>query len=96
MHVTVSIIERLPVPVLSPGAPAFLEISALAVRLSRHPLDRAAAATLQARVARLYGLDAAEFRHVVGTFPLVPIEERDAALSAFADPGAANPRSSMR
>ena len=83
MHVTVSIIERLPVPVIAADAPAFGEIVALTARMSKQPADRHAAAALQARVARLYGLDCTEFRHVLGTFPLIPEEERDAAMAAF-------------
>jgi hypothetical protein len=83
MHVTVSIIERLPVPVIAPDLPAFRAIVALAERISNAPQDRAAAATLQARVARLYGLDRTEFQHVLGTFPLIPIDERSAAMTAF-------------
>jgi hypothetical protein len=42
-------------------------------------------AALQALAARLYGLDAADFEHVLGTFPLVPQATREAALRAFAD-----------
>jgi hypothetical protein len=40
-------------------------------------------ARLQALVARLYGLTAPEFRHILDTFPLVERERRDAALEAF-------------
>jgi hypothetical protein len=87
MHVTVAIIERLPVPVVAADAPAFGEIVALAARLSKRPADRHAAAALQARVARLYGLDRSEFRHVLGTFPLIPEEERDAAMAVFCAEG---------
>jgi N-6 DNA Methylase/Eco57I restriction-modification methylase len=83
MHVTVSIIERLPVPVIAPDLPAFRALAALSARLSKQPQDENAAASLQARVARLYGLDRTEFQHVLGTFPLIPIAERSAALTAF-------------
>jgi hypothetical protein len=38
---------------------------------------------LQARVTHAYGLDERDFIHVLGTFPIVPAEERDAARHAF-------------
>ncbi len=38
---------------------------------------------LQALAARLYGLTDADFAHILGTFPLIPIEVRDAALARF-------------
>jgi hypothetical protein len=37
-------------------------------------------ATLNARVASLYQLSAAEFEHVLNTFPLFPSEERRRAF----------------
>ena len=83
MHVTVSIIERLRVPVLAFDAAEFREIAALASTLGRGRADGGASALLQARVARLYGLTRTEFHHVLGTFPLVPIDERDASAAAF-------------
>jgi hypothetical protein len=83
MHVTTSIIGRLPVPAVAPDLPAFRDIVALSARMSKEPGDRDVAATLQARVAHLYRLDRCEFEHVLGTFPLVPADERAAALAAF-------------
>jgi len=41
------------------------------------------AARLNAVVARLYGLTATQFSRVLDTFPLVPAEERAAALRLF-------------
>jgi hypothetical protein len=38
---------------------------------------------LNAIVAGVYQLSEAEFAHVLGTFPLMPQEERDAALAEF-------------
>jgi hypothetical protein len=38
---------------------------------------------LNASAARLYGLTAREFGHVVATFPLVDPAERTAAVTAF-------------
>jgi hypothetical protein len=42
-----------------------------------------ALARLNALVAGMYQLTEAEFRHVLGTFPLVAGAERDAALREF-------------
>ena len=68
---------------LSPGHdPAIRRIAALARVLSKRE-DRDALALLNATVAHLYRFSIDEFRHVLATFPLVPIEERDAALRMF-------------
>jgi hypothetical protein len=82
-HVTVGIVERLPVPRPPRDSYAFRQMTVLAGRLLTDPHDPAAAADLQAQAARLYGLTAGEFEHVLGTFPLVPALERRAALEAF-------------
>ena len=58
------------------------EIAGLARLLARRR-DPAALARLNARVAGLYQLSTAEFAHILGTFPLIPREERDAALRLF-------------
>jgi hypothetical protein len=51
---------------------------------SRTRLSRTeAVARLNALVAGMYQLTEEEFRHVLGTFPLVPIDERAAALREF-------------
>ncbi len=81
-HVTTATVERLPIPGRDESPRAFREIAALARRLSRCD-DRAASARLQASVAALYQLSAAEFAHVLSTFPLIPKEERDAAYDTF-------------
>ncbi len=85
MHVTTSIVESLPVPVVPVGSPEFRRIAAVAHALLTRPESRRGRALLQARVARLFGLTAADFAHVLATFPLVPPDERDAALAAFRD-----------
>lgn len=91
-HVTTSIVERLPVPVLDRTHPAFLEIAAIARLLARcgTPPTEAAASNrrerrgrLEALVASLYGLTLDEFAHVLSTFPLVGQEDRDLALRVF-------------
>lgn len=52
------------------------------------PAERARLrAELDGMVARVYGLSEAEFAHVLGTFPLVAAEVKDAALAAFRDLG---------
>ena len=81
-HVTTATVERLPIPGRDDSPRAFREIAALARRLSRRD-DREAAARLQAMVAALYQLTAGEFAHVLGTFPLIPKEERDAAYDTY-------------
>lgn len=82
-HVTVSIVERLPVPKPPRASAIFREIAGCGRRLSLVPGDRRTSARLQARAAHLYGCTAAEFRHVLGTFPLVPKEDRDMAEETF-------------
>jgi hypothetical protein len=81
-HVTTAIVERLPAPRPARGSAAGRRLAALARRLGRAPEDGTAAA-LQAAAARLYGLSAADFAHVLSAFPLVPEAERRAALTAF-------------
>ena len=82
-HVTTAIVEALPIPRRDHGPRAFSEIASLARRLSRRS-DPADAARLQVLVAELYQLTSSEFEHILGTFPLIPQEERDAALRALA------------
>jgi hypothetical protein len=53
------------------------------MRLARHPDDRVTHAALQGLAARIYGLTTGEFSHVLGTFPLVDIADREAAMEAF-------------
>ncbi|WP_156952959.1 hypothetical protein [Deinococcus frigens] len=40
-------------------------------------------AELDGRVAHLYNLTESEFTHILGTFPLVAQEVKDAALAAY-------------
>jgi hypothetical protein len=81
-HVTTAIVERLPIPPLDQAEPRFREICALARLLAKRPSPRASAC-LNACVARLYGFTAAEYEHVLGTFPLVPREEREQCFQEF-------------
>ena len=82
-HVTVSIVERLPVPVADRDSAGFGLVGGLAQHLARSPGDRDAHARLQAAAARLYGISSEEFAHVLSTFPLVLATERDGARAAF-------------
>jgi hypothetical protein len=83
-HVTVGIVAALPVPRPGYASPAYRAIADLAATLiaARGEAGDARMA-LQAEVARLYALTVEEYAHVLGTFPLVPSEERDGALDAF-------------
>jgi hypothetical protein len=81
-HVTTATVEQLPIPTAEAVPSALKEIAALG-RLLTKRFDREAFAILNARVAALYQLSADEFRHVLDTFPLVAIEERDEAFRAF-------------
>jgi hypothetical protein len=85
-HVTTATVDQLPIPTAEARPAAFKEIAALGRLLSRR-FEREALATLNARVAQLYQLSADEFRHVLDTFPLVAIEDRDAAFRGFTSGG---------
>jgi hypothetical protein len=82
-HVTAAIIARLPVPRPATSDPRYGEIALLSRSLSSGP-DRTALARLNALVALMYGLSDRQFAHVLETFPLVPREERTAALQMYA------------
>jgi hypothetical protein len=82
-HVTVGVIDRLPLPCPDREGRAFKDMVALARYLSSHPADPEAAAFHQALAARIYGVTAREFEHILGTFPLVNRPVRDAAMVTF-------------
>jgi hypothetical protein len=82
-HVTTTTVERLPIPTRATAPAAYREIGALARLLSRK-YDAASRAALNARVAELYQLSRSEFGHVLATFPLMPVEERQRAFKIFA------------
>ena len=81
-HVTTSMVERLPVPREDQAGETYHEIATIARLLGKRD-DTALRARLNALAARIYALDEEEFAYVLGTFPLVPIADRDAALAAF-------------
>ena len=82
-HVTISVIERLPVPKPSTESAEFRDVAALSAAVAANPSDARLRARLQARVAHLYGLTESEFNHVLDTFPLIPIADRAAAMAQF-------------
>ena len=83
-HVTTALMAALPVPKPAPGSPVFEELVRLARRLARHGIDGAphAYARLNALVARLYGLTPDQYRHVVGSFPLLAEDLRALCVGA--------------
>ena len=81
-HVTTAIVERLPVPRADQAGPQLARIAALARLLSRRS-DASAFAELNVRVATLYQLSEDDLAHILGTFPLVDREERDAIFRRF-------------
>lgn len=81
-HVTVAIIERLPVPVVDAASTEFAEIATLARALARDPHEAAAYVALQVAVGRLYRLAGIELQHILQTFPLVDPSCRAAILAA--------------
>ena len=82
-HVTTAVVEGLPIPRRRDGPRACREVAGLARLLARRA-DEPASARLQALVAGLYQLSVDEFEHVLGTFPIVAAETREAALRVFA------------
>jgi hypothetical protein len=82
-HVTVSILERLPLPKPSRTSNEFMAVSEYARGLSRTPGNANLQSALQAAAARLYGLDAPAFAHILGTFPLVDESLRRTSMEAF-------------
>lgn len=83
-HVSVAIVSALPVPVVARSSPWFAVLDA-AARSLEQSWDEGMSSDVQAAAAALYGLSAAEFDHVLGTFPLVPSSERGAAFARFTD-----------
>jgi hypothetical protein len=81
-HVTTATVERLPIPPPGYSLAAQREIAALARRLS-HRDERSAWIRLQVLSARLYQLTPIEFAHVLGTFPLIAKEDRDAVYQTY-------------
>jgi hypothetical protein len=81
-HLGSTTVENLRVPRPPAHSPRFREIVELARRLRDEP-SAFEMARLQALAAKEYNLTFEEFRHIVGTFPLIPEAERGAALDEF-------------
>jgi hypothetical protein len=81
-HLGSATVEQLRVPVVSEDSPLFAQVVALTRVLERGSSDEHSA-RLQALAARCYQLMAADFEHILGTFPLVPSAQRAEALRAF-------------
>jgi Eco57I restriction-modification methylase len=81
-HVTTAMVERLPMPMRQHAPAAFERIAVLAKRLA-HGSDPEAFAQLNAMVAELYQLSRTELAHVLGTFPLIARDEREAVMNVF-------------
>lgn len=82
-HVTVAIVERLPLPKPAAGSIDSARMAALARHLASSPGDVEAMARLQGLAARIYELDRDAFAHILASFPLVDARLRDAAMTAF-------------
>lgn len=82
-HVTVAIVERLPLPRPARGSADFRLVAESARVLAESPGRIDVQARLQATAARLYRLDAEAFEHVLDTLPLVDPALRAASLRAF-------------
>jgi hypothetical protein len=85
-HVTVTLVSRLPVPVVRPGDPLFDRLASLSQSLtkSRAPVEELDEyAELQCLAARLYRMSTSEFEHVLSTFPLVGATTKSMALQRF-------------
>jgi hypothetical protein len=82
-HLGSTTVEELRVPNAPKDSRLFTRIVCLSGRLSRRP-SRRDMALLQATAAEAYKLTIDDFRHVLGTFPLVAESERAEALEAFA------------
>ena len=81
-HVTTTIVEGLPVPRTEMG-PDMLRAIATLARLLARGRNRDAERRLNVLAATLYRLTTEEFEHVLGTFPLLPADERQLTLEEF-------------
>src|SRR2546429_228932 len=81
-HVTTATVERLPIPTSEMAPARIRQVAALARLLARRD-DPAAVARLEARLAGVYPPSGSEIEYVLGTFPLIPIEQGGAALNGL-------------
>ena len=82
-HVTLAVMETLPVPRPAAGGALYDALLRCARTLVGEPSHRTAGADLHAAAARTYELTDDELVHVLDSFPLVPEDERRAVLERF-------------
>jgi hypothetical protein len=82
-HVTVAIVDRLPLPKPPRQSGDFKLVVECARTLMEDPGHEEAYMRLQGAVARLYELDARSFAHVVQSFPLIDENLRAKSLAGF-------------
>jgi hypothetical protein len=82
-HVTLAVMNVLPVPRPATDSTLRVELLRAAQALTGNPADPDAAAALHAAAADSYGLSEPELAHVLASFPLVPQDDRAAVLERF-------------
>ena len=86
-HVTVALVSRLPVPLLTSGHRAFHRLASLSRALgdAGGPVEEMPEyAEAQALAAHVYGLSEDDLRHILSTFPLIPADVKCRTIHAFA------------
>ena len=86
-HVTVGLVARLPMPVLTPGHRVFERLASLSRALARGGRaveEMPEYAEAQALATHAYGLSEDDLRHILGTFPLIPADVKCRTIHAFA------------
>jgi hypothetical protein len=82
-HVTLAVMNWLPVPRPPAGGALYADLLRCGRALTDNPADPAASAVLHAAAASAYGLTEQELAHVLASFPLVPRDDRAAVLERF-------------
>jgi hypothetical protein len=85
-HVTATLMSRLRIPVVRRDSYLFRHLASLARTLMHSPAaaeQQPEYAEMQALVAKLYALSEADFRYVLGTFPLISDEVKAKTLVLF-------------
>jgi hypothetical protein len=86
-HVTVALVSRLPVPLLTSRHRAFDRLASLSRALgdAGGPVEEMHEyAEAQALAAHVYGLREDDLRHILGTFPLIAADVKCRTIHAFA------------
>jgi hypothetical protein len=82
-HVTLAVMNWLPVPRPRAGSALYAELLRCARALAGNPADADASAGLHAAAASAYGLTEQELAHVLASFPLVARDDRAVVLERF-------------